>query len=179
MQNKIAISLTKSLNLIKKRLQDELKAQGHELTGALSKSIEWNIVVEGDRTTATMYALGYGIIIETGVKANRIPYGGKSGRGGKSKYIEGLIKFFKLKGKSEREAKSAAFATARKQKREGMPTRGSYAHTRNGRRTGFVTAVLKESIGDVAMMLEKEYGARIAFELNQEISVDFLVLNVG
>jgi hypothetical protein len=179
MQNTIAISLTKSLNTIKKRLQDELKAQGHELTGALSNSIRWDIVVEGDRTTATMYALGYGIIIETGVKANRIPYSGNRGRGGKSKYIEGLIKFFKLKGKGEREAKSAAFATARKQKREGMPTRGSYAHTRNGRRTGFVTAVLKESMGDIADMLEKDYGARIAFELNQEVSVDFLVLNIG
>jgi len=179
MQDEIAASLEKSLILIKKRLQDELKAQGHELTGALSNSIRWEVAVEADRTTATMYALGYGIIIETGVKAGRIPYSGSRGRGGTSKYIEGLIKFFKLKGKGAREAKSAAFATARKQKREGMPTRGSYAHTRNGRRTGFVTAVLKESIGDIAMMLETDYGARIAFELNQEVSVDYLILNVG
>ena len=49
------------------------------------------------------------------------------------------------KGRSLKQAKAAAFATAHKHKEEGMPTRGSKRFSNNGRRLNFITESTKAS----------------------------------
>jgi hypothetical protein len=69
--------------------------------------------------------LNYGLSLNDGIKPSRVPYtiptpgrrgGGKnSGRRGGSKYIQGLIRWAKLKFRlNEKKARGMAFAVARK-----------------------------------------------------------------
>ena len=118
-------------------IKDELRDQGHINSGKLIKSVK-SQVTTGTDVDLNISMLDYHVYVEHGVRANKIPFGGKSSGSKKSKYIEGLIKFFRNLGKSIKEARGAAFATAHKHRKEGMPTRASYQHSNNGRRTKFI-----------------------------------------
>lgn len=135
--NAVIQILRKVDGFIKKNLAIELKQQGHYLTGALERSIQGTIqdITNGVWLQGDM--VGYGFIIDAGTKPEKIPYRENSGAKS-SKYISALINYFKLKSFSEKEAKGIAFATAKVQKREGMPTRGSYAYSKNNERKIFI-----------------------------------------
>lgn len=124
--------------LLMNEFKSELKKQGHVNTGKLLNSIDFKIQNILDNTVSTFFFEEYGFIVDNGVSADRIPYSGRTGFGGRSKYIEGLMKYFRSKGFNNKKAKSLAFATANVHKREGMPTRGSYKYSSTGQRTGFV-----------------------------------------
>lgn len=119
-------------------IQTELREQGHMNTGELYNSVGGSISQIPDGAVVNIEMNDYHVYVEKGVRAGRIPFGGKS-RGAKtSRYIQGLIQFFRNKGLSEKEAKGAAFATAKTHAREGMPTSGSYRFSKNGRRLKFI-----------------------------------------
>jgi hypothetical protein len=140
------------------RAKNNLIDQGHVLTGELLRSIEQRVFSTGDKVVSEMLLADHYEVVDTGVRSNKIPYSGRSGSGGTSKYIQALIRFWNLRGLSGVEAKRAAFATANRQKMEGMPTRGSFQHSRNGKRTGFLTDAIKDSekvIRDLQGLLEE------------------------
>ncbi len=118
-------------------IKDELRDQGHINSGKLIKSVK-SQVVTGTDVSLNIDMLDYHVFVEHGVTASRIPFGGKSTGAKRSKYIEGLIRFFKNLGKSNKEAKGAAFATAHKHADKGMPTKASFQHSKNGRRLSFI-----------------------------------------
>ena len=123
------------------KLARELIDQGHRHTGALIESMEGRVHGIKDGIEIVIKANKYAIYLDRGVKPSRIPY--RRGSGKKtSKYIEGLIAYFKKKGVAD--PKGAAFATARKQKEEGMPTRNSYKYSRNGKRKNFIGDTMKK-----------------------------------
>ncbi len=121
----------------KKSLGIELKQQGHYLTGGLESSIQGEINELPNGAVLEGSIADYGLIINTGATPSKIPYQENSGAKS-SKYINGLINYFKLRGLSEKEAKQAAFATAKVQKREGMPTANSYQYAKNNERKLFI-----------------------------------------
>jgi hypothetical protein len=162
--------LTDVMEMLQGELRKEIAAQGHVLTGRLSDSIEFEIDESAGQATGKMYAEEYGGILEVGVKAERIPYSGRTGKGGTSLYIQGLINFWELRGLSGREAVGAAFATATVQKREGMPTRGSYQHSSTGERTGFIRTVIERNTDDIAKIIEERYGATLALNFVESFS---------
>ncbi|GAG89485.1 unnamed protein product, partial [marine sediment metagenome] len=87
---------------------------------------------------------GYGVIVDQGVKAERIPYSGRSG-GGKSKYIEGLKQYAILRmGVDESEALGIAFAIANTHIKQGMPTTASNKYSGTGKRTDFIEEALRK-----------------------------------
>ncbi len=96
------------------------------MTGELSESIESRIESTIDVKKIEIWMYKYGFALDQGVKPEKIPFTEPSGRGGKSKYIEGLQRFaqLKLKKTDEKESLSIAFAIARKHKMLGMPTKG-------------------------------------------------------
>lgn len=157
--------MTAVMERLKKALQTELEQQGHRLTGNLEKSLQYEIKPTTDGFSAIMTSADYGIFIEFGVRPARIPYSGRTGKGGKSKYIEGLIRYFQLRGLPQREAQRAAFATAAVHKREGMPTRASYRFSRTGERTGFVKSVLTDNLEEIAGIIAQKAGAQITINL--------------
>jgi len=123
------------------KAREELEAQGHKLTGSLERSLQFTIQGDLNKLIGSVYMADYGIYVDKGVKASRIPY--SKGSGAKtSKYIAGLTDFFIKRGLDFKRARGAAFATAKKQKREGMPTRSSYAYSKNGRRLDFSRQVV-------------------------------------
>lgn len=131
---------------IRKNLIAEWVAQGHHLTGSWEKSLHGSVVNTGGAAILFGTMNNYGAILELGVSKDRIPYGGNTGsgaKGGTSKYIQGLISYFKLRGLDEKEAKRAAFATAATHKKEGMPTAGSKVYSKTGQRTKFIQIVDK------------------------------------
>ncbi len=139
--------LQKASDAINKNLAAELVAQGHSLTGSLERSIHGNVIQAGNGVAILGTMNSYGKYVETGVGKDKIPYGGHSASGGTSKYIQGLITFWKLKGLGEKEAIRAAFATAKKHKKEGMPTKGSQAFSKTGERTKFIR-IVERATGD-------------------------------
>ena len=143
-----------------------LEAQGHVLTGKLRDSIVYEIEQNPTNITATMFIEDYGLAVEFGVPAANIPYSGNSGSGGTSKYIQGLIRFFELRGLAEREAKGAAFATANKHKKEGMPTRASSAFSQTGKRTEFIKDAIDSEGPRINAELERKFGVIIQVQFD-------------
>lgn len=166
-------SIVSGLEAAMKRLQTdlraELKAQGHVLTGRLSESLEYEIEVQGNAIIATMECEDYGLSMEFGVPAKNIPYTPGGGGGGTSKYIQGLIRFWSLRGVTGREGVRAAFATAAKHKREGMPTRSSHAFSTTGARTGFASTVLERDLELIGRILEEKTGYSLEIQLAPEL----------
>lgn len=159
-------------DLIVQAIRVELGLQGHKLTGKLIESIE--AVATNTSTGFVISILGEDYIapVNNGVPAANIPFSGRSGRGGTSKYIQGLRRFAQLRfGVSERKALSIAFAIANKHKREGMPTRASRRFSKTGRRTGAVQVAIdkvEDQIEALAGQFLNEVIVR-EFELNIKI----------
>jgi hypothetical protein len=141
------------------KLREKLRAQGHRLTGALEQSLQFVIKETGGGVLCTMYGADYSIFLEKGVAASNIPFTpGRRGNGGTSQYITGLIIFWQNRGLSGRDEIGAAFATATKHSREGMPTRASYRFSSDGTRLGFAATVLSETENEMTTIIETKYG---------------------
>lgn len=145
------------------KLGQELRDQGHNLTGALISSLEYKVRATALTVTVDFLSNNYGEYLNAGVPASRIPYTpGGTRRGGSSKYIGALIRYVERRmGLRGREAVGVAFAIARAHKREGMPTRASYRFSRNNRRTGWVDAVLKQESVQVDEMVQDFVGRQL------------------
>jgi len=159
-ERSITDGLTVAMRQIQADLRKELTAQGHVLTGRLRDSIDFEIQETAGGIVARMEAEDYGLVMEFGVSSERIPYtigGGR--RGGTSRYIQGLIRFWNLRGVTGREGVRAAFATAVKHKREGLPTRASFRFSSTGKRTGFIQTVLDRQLDLISRTIEEKTGA--------------------
>ncbi|RYZ61592.1 MAG: hypothetical protein EOP09_19770 [Proteobacteria bacterium] len=153
--------LAKAVKMLDTAFKAEFRQQGHSLTGATENSILGQ--VDGTHAEGTMLDSGY--IVNDGTTSKKIPFSGTHGKGGTSKYIQGLINFFMLRGLSEKEATGAAFATAKVQQKEGMSTAASSRFSKNGKRQNFVENVIetKEPVLDAMItagmddIFESEY----------------------
>jgi len=152
-------------NLALQAVAIQWKAQGHNLTGNAIQQLETRIVERGNDTIIEGYVIDYMANINAGVTAASIPYSPGSGARS-SKYITGLIDYVKRRmGKSDREARSIAFAIASKQKREGMPTKASARFSSTGKRTGFIEAALDGIEPELAQLIERGVEESINFVL--------------
>lgn len=143
----------------------EWRAQGHELTGSAVKQMETFVKVEVNAIVIEGLVPDYMAINNRGVPADKIPYYPGSGRK-TSKYIDGLIEYAKKRmGKSDKEAKSVAFAIASKHKKEGMPTKASARFSKTGRRTGFIEIALDKNSQKFMELIE----ASITFSVEATI----------
>jgi hypothetical protein len=139
--------------IIVRVLREEYEMQGHKLTGNLSQSISTEAEATATGAVLRVLMLEYGVYLSTGVSASRIPYSPGSGARS-SKYIAGLTEFAKKRfGVGQKEAVGIAFAIARKHKQEGMPTKASFAFSRNGRRTGAIDAAFQTALPEIQNQL--------------------------
>lgn len=135
----------------------ELRAQGHYLTGRLEKSIEMRTFEETDKLIGQILMESYGVILDKGVGANRIPYQRGSGAK-KSKYIEALFAYVKLRRPSmgDKQALSFAFAIANAAKKTGHPLPGSYAFSQNNRRKNWAEHIIPGNEARIEQALNLE-----------------------
>lgn len=140
---------------------NEWRLQGHELTGAAVKQMETMVRMEINTLIIEGFVPDYMAINNSGVTAARIPYTPNSGRP-PSKYISGLIDYVKRRmGKSDKEAKSIAFAIASKHKQEGMPTKASAKYSKTGKRTGFIEQALDKNSQSFIDLIERSVAATV------------------
>lgn len=136
--------------LLRDELRKEWVAQGHSMGGKAIEEIDFVSKATADTFSLEVWLPNYGYFLDKGVKAEQIPFSGRSGHGGKSAYIQGLIRYVqKRMGIQElSEAKSVAFAIAHTHKREGMPSIGSERFSKTGERTRWFTNITerKESL---------------------------------
>jgi hypothetical protein len=115
------------------KFRNELEAQGHVAKGELINSLRYEVKNTGAGYEINIYGLDYAKYVEMGFGAGHWvnPYA--------------LAEWVETKGiaSGEREIKNAAFAIRNKIFKEGMPTRGSYQFSKNGRRKEFIQAVIK------------------------------------
>ena len=156
-------------------LKNELENQGHIMTGRMRDSIELlNIGLSSGKIEAFVGLEDYYSVLDTGIKAGRIPFNPGSGKKS-SKYIEGLINFWMIKkGLNEKEATRAAFALAHKHKKEGMPTQSSWRYSPSGRRLEFFTRTLdsNSNYDDFEENLENEL-EKLSIEILNQFEKQF------
>jgi len=112
--------------VIRRKLLEWWVRKRHNITGSLPRSADITREVSEGIVRLNVEVEEYGVIQDAGVRASRIPFSGTHGRGGKSLYIEGLMRYVEARmGHTfgSRENKGAAFAIAHKQKRYGMRIR--------------------------------------------------------
>ena len=148
-----------------KQLTDELIRQGHKLTGALIESFEGKVRETTDKTSLDFLMLIYGRSLNDGIPPERIPYTiGGAPRGGKSKYIEGLIDFaLKRFTLDKKRATSIAFAIARKQKEKGYPLTG---------KIGFIDNVLSADSKEIEELISDYYEVIIQELINEYTTIE-------
>lgn len=140
-------------NFVIAELRKTLIVQGHNLTGNLASSIEAYTLDTLNGYFIRFYWEDYGVPLDTGVPAEKIPFSPGSGKRS-SNYIDGLIKYVKQRMNitGDKEAKSIAFAIAYKQKQEGMSTVSSKRFSSSGKRNNWVNNTL-EAIDDKLTLL--------------------------
>ena len=147
----IDTNIDKLKAVLTKALTEEWEAQGHSMNNAIVENIDFVVKQETDKLTISGMMFAYGNIIAAGVASSKIPYSGRSGRGGTSLYIQALQNYVKARMhiEDEKKSKSIAFAIAQTQKFSGdavgMPTRGSYAFTKTGARLRWIEEAFKHN----------------------------------
>lgn len=173
-----------AMSLLKLQLQEKLKAQGYGTpqSSSLIRSIEPEIRTVATVVVGSMYMNDYYQFVEEGVPAASVPFTPGSRRGGTSKYIQGLISFFRRKVRlGFKEAVRASFATANKHKREGIPLRTSLKYSRDGTRLNFIKDTLKEYLPEVEKLIQRQIGNEIELTFSamlRTLSIDGLQVTV-
>jgi hypothetical protein len=149
-------------------IADEWIKQGHDMDGTAISKLFHTVEEYGAETIIKIWdgtSRGYMGILDKGVRANKIPYTPGERRADKSEYIKGLIRFFKHPsrgGLSDEEAVSAAFATAAKHKKEGMPTQDSRRFSTTGKRIHFVSDATRNIMKQVEQIMAEAFEEAIA-----------------
>ena len=144
----IATDLEHLEHVLSEALANEWEAQGHHMTGKIVKDIEYVTKQEANKITLSGMIYAYGNIQASGVNSDKIPFSGTAkrgqGTGGISKYIQALKKYAEIRMNiPENKSLGVAFAIAKTQKKEGMPTRGSYTYSNTGKRTEWIEDAFK------------------------------------
>lgn len=165
LKEKIKQNFKKAVEILVDKAKMEILKQGHRASGKLINSIDFEIDASRiDRLIAYIYSEDYGLIVDEGVRAARVPYGG--GRGGTSAYIEGLLDWvdYVKPGLGQKEKFSFVFAVANTHKKEGIPSRGSYRFAQNGRRKSWIKYGLEDNVGELEKDLKLFNAISAGFE---------------
>ncbi len=134
-------------NFIIEALQKELVEQGHDNTGNLVNSFEQRVIRLPDSIVLEILMDKYGIYVNEGRDKHK-----------KKVPLDVLIRWIEQRAivTGDKKVKSMAFAIQQNIWKEGSPTAGSFEHTKNGRRKGFIDFVIDYKIDEVYDKLEKE-----------------------
>jgi len=145
------------------------RLQGHHLSGQFIRSLDSKVREILGGKAIDFFMEDYGLILNKGVLAEKIPYNPGSGAA-RSDYIEGLKRYALDRMRvSRREAERIAFAIAKTQKREGMPTRGSRRFSKIGSRTGFIELAIEEVEALIRMVITESVGEFFTIEFKSAI----------
>ena len=141
------VDFNKVGKLIIASLQKELIEQGHEATGKLINSFEQRVIEVPNSIVIEILMNDYGIYVNEGRKP-----------GGKKVPINVLVDWIERKAivNGDKEVKSLAFAIQQTIHKGGMPTKGSFKFSKNGRRKGFIDFVIDNKLDGAINELEEQ-----------------------
>ena len=141
------VNFNKVGKLIIASLQKELIEQGHEASGNLVNSFEQRVIEVPNSIVIEILMDEYGIYVNEGRKT-----------GGKKVPINVLVDWIERKAivNGDKEVKSLAFAIQQTIHKEGIPTKGSFKFSNNGRRKGFIDFVINNELDEVYNELEQQ-----------------------
>ena len=141
------VNFNKVGKLIIVSLQKELIEQGHEASGNLVNSFEQRVIEVPNSIVIEILMDEYGIYVNEGRKT-----------GGKKVPINVLVDWIERKAivNGDKEVKSLAFAIQQTIHKEGIPTKGSFKFSNNGRRKGFIDFVINNELDEVYNELEQQ-----------------------
>jgi len=133
--------------LIIASLQKELLGQGHKATGDLINSFEQRVIELPNSIVIEILMNEYGIYVNEGRKT-----------GGKKVPINVLVEWIERKAiaSGDKDVKSMAFAIQNTIHKEGIPTKGSFKFSNNGRKKGFIDFVIDNELDGVYNELEQQ-----------------------
>ena len=141
------VDFNKVGKLIIASLQKELIQQGHQATGNLVNSFEQRVIEVPNSIVIEILMDEYGIYVNEGRKT-----------GGKKVPINVLVDWIERKAivNGDKEVKSLAFAIQQTIHKEGIPTKGSFKFSNNGRRKGFIDFVIDNKLDNAISELEEQ-----------------------
>jgi hypothetical protein len=164
--------------VVKKAVKQAFIMQGRSLTGALVNSIDYSVNATVTSSFIEFTLLDYGMILNYGVPANRIPY--SPGSGAKSsKYIDGLKLYAKLRfNANDKEAERIAFAIARKHKKFGMPLDKKIGAVQNGidDSKDEVEALISEALTEVINVMFLSSFAEVKKKNSDSLKIKYIEL---
>ena len=141
------VDFNKVGKLIIASLQKELIEQGHQASGNLVNSFEQRVIEVPNSIVIEILMDEYGIYVNEGRKT-----------GGKKVPINVLVDWIERKAivNGDKEVKSLAFAIQQTIHKEGIPTKGSFKFSNNGRRKGFIDFVIDNKLDNAISELEEQ-----------------------
>ena len=141
------VDFNKVGKLIIASLQKELIQQGHDATGNLINSFEQRVIEVPNSIVLEILMDEYGIYVNEGRKT-----------GGKKVPINVLVDWIERRAivNGDKEVKSLAFAIQQTINKEGIPTKGSFKFSNNGRRKGFIDFVIDNKLDNAIKELEEQ-----------------------
>ena len=141
------VDFNKVGKLIIASLQKELIEQGHQASGNLVNSFEQRVIEVPNSIVIEILMDEYGIYVNEGRKT-----------GGKKVPINVLVDWIERKAivNGDKEVKSLAFAIQQTIHKEGIPTKGSFKFSNNGRRKGFIDFVINNELDNAINELEEQ-----------------------
>lgn len=149
--------MQRAANKIKPAIRKELRVQGHYLTGSLERSLVDKVTIGVDGTRIEGTALHYARFLNDGFGPDKANWG----------QLPFLIKYFKRRGLSQKEAERAAGGTIMTWMKEGMPTDNSKVYSRTNNRLKFMKIVDKAISRDIDKFISKELDAEISKVFNK------------
>ena len=135
-------------NEIIEDLKNELRLQGHFLTGALEQSIDGKIISENGSLILSAAAAAYLETLENYTPASQIVISQKE-------YMQliGWVKLRKMANSTDEASKIASLIVA-KWKKEGRPTKDSVAYSDTGKRTHALKETFDNNEGKYTKMID-------------------------
>lgn len=149
--------------LLEEILRQELRDQGHTLTGNLEDSLRYEVAKEGGADVMRGLAADYSKFVQDG-----FPAGSAS-----MKQFPFVVRYFQQRGLPEEEAKRAAAATIKVWMQQGMPSLTSKRFSRTGSRTDFVLSAFTGSQPQINQyMLDAiDFGIQQEFRKTKTVTV--------
>lgn len=142
-------------------LIQELRDQGHHLTGALENSINTSMSIETQRK----HTIIHGFALDYAIKLNDPQHEIKN-----LPSVAVLTKYFILRGLNPLEAQRAAFNTHKRHLKEGMPTKASSRFSKTGVRIQFIDRVWKSNQQKIDQKMEAGMDKIFIEEVNKQKS---------
>lgn len=162
-------SVMEVMELYRDEITDVWVKQGHRLTGKSIQALEIKVDNNGKVIEGRLLVADHWEYQERGVKAEHVPFSLGSGRR-RSKLIDALQDYFRQRGVPARETLSAAIATAKTWKREGMQTRASRRFSSTGRRKGFISEGADNKESEMIRLIEDKFSTLISVSLTKEFT---------